>query len=83
MVTYSKKVEPWQAKLGTSTFNPLQVIDMQTALRKRAKSAVVQGRKFLLTYYKVKEEQKVFYRPADDSFAPAGHLDVDRFLEEI
>lgn len=71
--------EPWSAKLGTSVLDPLQVMDLQESVRKRRTTAILQGKKFRLTYY---GNNRVYYRPDDDSFAPAGHLDIKRFLED-
>jgi len=77
--TKHHKWEGWQSRLGTSALDPLQVMDMQEAIRKRRKSVIVQGKEFLLTYY---GDNHVYYRPGDDSFAPAGHLNIKRFLED-
>ena len=74
-----KKEEPWQTALGTKVFNPLQAMDMQDAIRKKAKSVTIDGKKFVLSY---KLKGKVFYRPEHD-FAPCGYLDIDNFLREI
>ena len=74
-----KAPEPWTAKLGTSALDPLEVIDLQEAIRARKKKADVQGRKFLLTYI---GNTTVYYRPAGDEFVPAGYLDISRFLED-
>ncbi len=81
MPVFRKKPEEWQSKLGTSTFDPLQVQDMQDAISHHLTTVSVGGRKFLLTYYTTSDGDKVYYRPADDSFAPAGHLDIKKFLE--
>lgn len=83
MVTFKKKPEEWQARLGTNALDPLKVMDLQDAIRTHKNAAIIQGKKFLLTYYKVQGKAKVYYRPADDSFVPAGHLDVKRFLEGV
>lgn len=73
------KQEPWAAKLGTTTLDPLQVMDLQDAVRARKKTAVVQGKKFLLSY----KGEQVYYQPAEDGvFAPSGYLDIKRFLED-
>lgn len=74
------KQEEWAAKLGTTTFDPLEVLAIQDAIRVKAKTVEIEGRKFILSY---KEKGKVFYSPAEDGiFAPCGWLDIDRFLEE-
>jgi len=78
-----KPPEIWQSRLGTNTFNPLEAMELQDAIRKHASSIKLRDKKFLLTYYKVGNNKKVFYRPADDSFVPAGHLDIQQFLKEI
>src|SRR3970040_1265487 len=79
--TKHHKWEEWQSRLGTRTFNPLEVIDMQKAIRKRKTFVDVQGRRFLLRYYTKQGEDKVFFRPDGDLLTPCGHLDIRRFLE--
>jgi len=78
-----KQPELWQAKLGTNVLDPIEAMDLQDAVRKRSKTAIMRGKKFVLTYYKKEGADKVFYCPADDTFVPAGHLDIKRFLEDI
>jgi hypothetical protein len=75
----TRRVEPWAARLGTACFDPLEVMDLQTAIRARKKIAVVQGRKFRLQY---SGANTVYFTPADDGvFTPSGYLDIKRFLE--
>lgn len=72
--------EEWNARLGSTYLDPLQVIDLQDAIRDRKKSVTVQGTKFLLTYT---NSNTVYYQPADDRFfTPAGYLDIKRFLRD-
>jgi hypothetical protein len=52
-------------------------MDLQEAVRTRKETATIQGKEFFLTYH---GNNQVYYRPADDSFAPAGYLDIKRFL---
>ena len=74
-----KKPEPWAARLGTSALDPLQVMDLQEAIRKRAKTALVGGVKFKLSY---KKDGTVFYQPAEEGkYSPCGYLDIERFME--
>jgi len=74
-----QKEEPWQARLGTKVFNPVQAMEMQDAVRDRADSVVIDDRKFLLTY---KVEGKVFYKP-ENGVAPCGYLNISHFLRTI
>lgn len=74
--------ESWEAKIGTSSFDPLTVMDLQDAVRQRRKQVILNDRKFLLSYYQVNGEAKVYYSPAGPIFAPSGHLDIKRLLEE-
>lgn len=74
-----KKTEVWQSRLGTSAFNPLEVLDMQDAVKKRAKFVTIGGTKFTLSY---KHSGKVFYKPVN-AFAPSGYLDIEQFLRGL
>jgi len=68
--------EDWQANLGTKNFDPLQIMDLQEAIGKRAASVELSGRKFTLNY----EGEKVFYMPTE-GFTPCGYLIIKQFLE--
>jgi hypothetical protein len=74
----SKKPEEWEEKLGTSYLNPLQVLDMQDAIRERKEFAIVDGYMFSFKY----EGNRVFYKPVDKE-TPTGYLTIDKFLEEL
>ena len=73
------RIETWQSKLGTTGLNPLQVIQMQDAIKERKKQVRFEhGRLFYLKY---KNSNHVYYRP-ERGFAPAGWLDIEKFLQD-
>jgi hypothetical protein len=77
MSSFKRKPEQWQSLLGTSAFDPLEIFDLQDAIREGKKVADVQGRKFQLKY----RNGSVFYAPLDDRiFVPSGWLEIGRFL---
>lgn len=78
-----KKPETWQAKLGTSALNPLQVQDLQDAIKAKKKVAVLQGRKFRIRYFREDREDKLYYAPldVDEGYGPCGYLVVNRIME--
>lgn len=79
-----KRTEEWESRLGTSNFNPLEVIELQDAIKKHKIIVSIQNREFSLRYYlspKTKEEM-VFYK-LSDNFVPCGHLSINRFLRGI
>ena len=75
----SSHYEEWQARLGTKALNPVQVLDMQEALRERKKRAEIDGRWFKFVYH---NDGTVYYTP-EEGFAPCGYLIIDKFLEEL
>lgn len=79
MAVFKRKHEVWQTRLGTSTLDPLQVLTMQGAIRKKKSEVVIDGRKYLLSY---KIPGQVFYKP-EGAFSPAGYLDIEKFLKEL
>lgn len=79
MAKHRSTPEGWQARLGTTNFDPLTVMDLQDAVRARKKTVILQGRKFLLKYDK--KNKTVYYSP-EEGFAPAGYLEIERLLED-
>jgi hypothetical protein len=76
----SPKGESWAARLGTTSLDPLEVLEFQAAIRAHKKTVKVGGREFTLTY---KNGNIVHYRPAAEGiYVPSGYLDVRRFLED-
>jgi hypothetical protein len=75
----AKKPEEWESRLGTTSFNPLEVFDLQDAVKSQQPTADLQGRVFLLSYSVRNNEEVVYYRP-ERGFAPCGYLNVRRFL---
>jgi hypothetical protein len=76
-----RREEKWESKLGTSSFDPLEVIELQDAIRQRIVVARIGGRQFELTYYSAEDGEKVHYSPLE-GFVPSGNLDIKRFLED-
>lgn len=74
-----KKEEPWQARLGTTVFDPLECMELQDAIGKKAKKVTIGEKTFLLSY---KLEGQVFYKP-EKGYAPCGYLNMEHFLGEI
>lgn len=73
------KGEEWEDRLGTSSFNPLDILELQDAVRASSPSVVLSGnRVFVLTY----SPGVVHYKP-ERGFAPCGHLQIDRLLKGI
>ena len=75
------KYEHWEAKIGTQSFTPLEILDLQDAVRNREASVTLDDkyrghRVFLLTY----TDLTFHYQPERD-FAPRGTLTIKRFLE--
>lgn len=79
---HRKRQEEWQAKLGTSALNPLEVLDLQEAIKAKKKIAVLQGRKFHISYYREEGEDKIHYKPVE-GFTPCGFLLVKKIMGEF
>ncbi len=73
-----RNLETWQAKLGTDQFNPLEVFELEEALKNKKPSVTLSGRKFELKYYRDDNRNMVRYYPKE-GFTPMGFLDIDRF----
>jgi hypothetical protein len=74
----TRKAEDWEAKLGVSGFNPLEVMQLADAVKLRSESVTLGSRTFNLRY----EEGKVHYSPERD-YAPRGWIDIDKLGEGI
>lgn len=72
-------IEAWEARLGSSAFDPLAVMDLQDAIRNKRKKVTLNGREFRLKYSD--DSLVVFYAPVE-GFAPAGYLNIEKFLED-
>jgi len=72
-----KKYEEWQARLGTTTFDPLDTFTLADAIRSRSPTVVLTVGTFELTY----RGAKVQYRPVE-GFAPTGWIDIERIERE-
>jgi hypothetical protein len=72
-----KKYEEWQARLGTTTFDPLDAMTLATAIRERASTVVLNLGTFKLHY----KGDKVQYRPIE-GFTPTGWIDIERIERE-
>lgn len=73
MKSRTRPPEEWQAKLGTTNFDPLEAIDLVDAVKARKKRAKIGDRMFTLNY----EATRVYYSPVD-GFAPSGWLELER-----
>jgi len=75
----TKKPEPWEARLGVSSFDPLDVMALADAVKARSKSVELRGRTFKLRY----QEGKVHYSPTDGTYTPCGWVDIQKLGEGI
>lgn len=75
----SKRPEEWEARLGTSGFNPLEVFDLIDAVKAKKKIANIQGRQFKLSYHTFQGNACVHYSPVD-GFVPMGDIQIDKLL---
>ena len=67
------KIEDWEARLGTTAFDPLEAMLVIDAIKAREKSVNLGNRTFTFVY----RDNKVFYAPIE-SFTPCGWLDIER-----
>jgi len=72
--------EVWQARVGTRVFNPLEVMELQEALRGKEKRVKLGDRWFLLRYQD--DGETVFYSPEKGS-VPCGYLNIDKLLRSL
>lgn len=73
-----RQEEPWQSKLGSGPFNPLEVDDLQEAIRNEQTEISLSGRVFLLLYL---PGDRVYYRLKDSMSPPCGYLETKKFLQ--
>lgn len=73
------KPEKWAAKLGTTALNPLQVIDLQDAVRARKKKVKLEERWFVIKY--LPDGETIYYSP-EGGYVPSGYLNIQRLLED-
>jgi hypothetical protein len=74
----TRKAEDWEAKLGVSGFDPLEVMQLADAVKLQSESVTLGGRTFHLRY----KEGKVHYGP-DRGYVPCGWIDIDKLGEGI
>jgi hypothetical protein len=74
-----KKTETWQARLGTS-LNPIQVLEMQDAVRARETRVRMEGKWFELRYSS--DGETVQYVPLR-GFVPTGYLNIAKLLRSL
>ncbi len=62
--------------------DPINMSALQRAVQKRAKSVVLNGNEFTVTYghYIVPDEESVFLKRKDGSFAPCGYVRISKIL---
>lgn len=72
----AKKHEEWEARLGTSSFDPLQVMKLSDAVKNRDETVQLGGRNFSLTY----RGDRVFYSPVE-GYVPCGWIEIDRIVK--
>jgi len=75
----TKKPEPWEARLGVSSFDPLDVMALADAVKERSETVVLRGQTFKLRY----KNDKVHYSPTDGTYVPCGWVDIDKLGEGI
>lgn len=68
-----KKYEPWEAALGLTSFNPLEAMQLQDAIRNREETVLLGSKTFALHY----RDDKVHYSPVE-GYVPCGWLDIER-----
>lgn len=68
-----QRVEDWEARLGTTSFDPLEVMQLADAIKDRKETVLLGSRNFALSY----RGDRVFYSPVE-GFAPCGWLDISR-----
>lgn len=74
----TKKYEPWEARLGVSGFDPLEVMQLADAVKNHAETVTFAGKTFNLHY----EGNKVRYSP-ERGYTPCGWIDIDKLGEGI
>lgn len=75
-----KRTEPWQAKVGTSALNPIQVMELQDAVRDRKDMVSLEGISFQLRYSD--DGETVQYVPVK-GWTPTGFLNIAKLLRSI
>ena len=71
--------ELWQSKLGTSALNPIQVMELQDALKERAVRVQLEGRWFSIRY---EPDGKTIYYSPEEGYTPSGYLNISHFLSD-
>jgi hypothetical protein len=67
------KAEDWETRLGTGSFNPLEILELSDAVRERRGTVVIGGTNYALSY----RNERVFYCPVE-GFIPCGWLEISR-----
>lgn len=74
----AKKPEPWEARLGVSSFDPLDVIALAEAVKARRGTVTLREQTFKLRYL----NDKVHYSP-EHGYTPCGWVDIEKLGEGI
>lgn len=77
MVKQKKHYEDWQAKLGTTSFDPLDAMTLADAVRVRAKTVALSVGTFKLRY----QGHTVHYSP-ERGFTPCGFINIEQIERE-
>lgn len=71
-----KRYQDWEARLGTTSFDPLDVMRLAEAVKDRKATVMLSRGNFVLIY----ESDRVHYSPVS-GFVPTGWIEINR-LEE-
>lgn len=71
MARTRRKVEDWEAAIGTSSFDPIEAMDLVDAIKARKDRVLLGDRTFFLDY----EPTRVHYCP-ERGFVPCGWIDL-------
>ena len=74
----TKKPESWEARLGVSSFDPLDVMALADAVKARKDTVELHGLTFKLRY----QDNKVHYSP-ERGYIPCGWVDIEKLGEGI
>lgn len=78
------KSEEWETRLGTSGFNPLDVLELQDAVRNREHSVhLTDSNQTLILTYKVRSDGEVVHYKPERGFVPIGTLNIDHLLRGL
>lgn len=66
-----KRYEDWEARLGVTSFDPLDVMRLADAVKERATTVQLNRGNFVLVY----QDDKVHYSPVE-GFVPTGWVEI-------